>query len=172
MAHLPEKIIPATQWKIRLPLILLWIIIFPLICFLLYLIHYEFSQGESISNNVFIAILLGGFLLGITYLNERHRQQPVTLTTDGIKVIHYNKTKFIAWSEVSHIEEAMMIWTQTIWLHLDEGQNLDEYFRGKNRWKKHFYNADILNISTMHLGIPHNEVLNLVDTYFQNSKSF
>lgn len=175
MVKLPEKTIPATRRKIRLLLVLLWIIIFPLICFLLYLIHYEFSRGEIISDYIFIAALLGVFLLGLTFLTERYSPQPVTLTTEGIKVILYNKAKFVAWSEISHIEEHVINihggGTRTVWLHLRDGQNIDEIFVGKNKWKKRFYNTGILNVPTVHLRLSHKKFLNLIEKYFQNSKT-
>jgi len=175
MLELPEKIIPASRRRIWLTLACLWLLMFPCICFLLYLTHDKFSQGESISNNVIISIVLVGVLLSLTFLVKTQSSQLVTLTSEGIKIVRNKESKFFAWSDISHIDENVIhasgSVTRILSLHLNKHPSKEEVFQGKNKRRKFWNDKSMVNIPTRNFRMSHIEVIDLVDTYFLNSKT-
>lgn len=171
---LPKKVIQATKRKFALLLTPLWIIILPMVGLMLWLSSYEFTHGQEASGTILLASFLGSVLIGLTAL-VKIRTQPLSLTHDGIEIMQLKGARFIAWSEISHIEARSQSGTRFLRLYLNEWQNRLKSSERKERWilflKNLWVPQGFVRISSMPLDVSHKELLTIVETYFENSKN-
>ena len=174
MRKLPEKRIEGSLRKALLPVAILWIIIFPLVCLLTYLLFYGLNRGENISSIILPNLILIVFLFGITYLTIRLRQSLVLIHV-SIKFIRRDKVKEIAWSDVSRIGTGSYKGVRFVRLFLKQWQQQKEALEGLEKWMLIWNDLWIarsyVQIPSTYLKISHKELLSLVETYFEQSKA-
>ena len=173
MLRLPETVIPMSRRKTVLRLAPLWIMIFPIFCFMLIMCYYGYSKGEEISGFIFPTLILGAFLFGITAL-VKITHQPIILSYDGIKIIKGKKTRFLAWSEISHIKASSHKGAHLIELHLSDWHNRVKKLQGKEKLaiilKEQFLVKSYVGVSSAYLNVSHKDLTDLVETYFEKSR--
>lgn len=173
MRRLPETVIPMSRRKTVLRLAPLWIMIFPIFCFMLIMCYYGYSKGEEISGFIFPTLILGAFLFGITAL-VKISHQPIILSYDGIKKIKGKKTHFVAWSEISYIKTSTQKRAHLIELHLSDWHNRVKTLQGKEKLalilKDLWVVRSYVGVSSAFLNISHKDLTDLVETYFENSR--
>ena len=174
MSKLPEKRIEGSVRKSLIPLVLLWIILFPLICLLIYLIIYGLNRGEDIPSIMIVNLILMAFLFGITYLTMRQRHSLV-LNQTGVKFIKRETVKNINWSDVSHIGTGSYKGTHFVKLYMKEWQQKKESLQGLEKWililKELWIPKSFVPIPSKFLNIAHKKLLSLVETYFERATS-
>ena len=174
MTKLPDKRIEGALKKALIPVVILWVILFPLICLLTYLMIYGLNRGEDVSSMILTNLILTVFLFGITYLTIRQRQSLV-LTQTGIKIMRREKVKEIVWADVSRIGTGSHKGVRFVKLYLSQWQKQKESLQGLEKWmliwKDLWIAKSFVQIPSTYLEISHKDFLSLVETYFENATS-
>ena len=174
MTPLPKTIVPTTWRKILVILVPLWLILFPMIALIVWLSIYQLlDDGKFYANILISGLILGVFLFGVTGLLARIIK-PLTLTSNGIEITRGRSSRLIPWSKISHIETGRQRNVRFVSLYLKNWQISLDAAQGCERrkliWKNLWIVRDHVRVNAMPLKLSHNDLRDLIETYFQASK--
>jgi len=175
MRNLPEMSIPATWKKVSILLFILGIILLPMSAFLFW-VSYSIFLDEGVINGSMLCVGLFfiSFFVGIIALYKRIIH-PIKLNKNGIEFTRGRQTRFIPWSEITHIKTAQMRGVRFVDLRLKSWQMKLSQAQGLEKqklvWKNLWISQDHIRIPSIFLKMSHKDLERTINSYFENSKN-